>query len=134
MDSITEQNGASHMVKNPSAKTGDVRDLGSVPGSGRSAGGGHGDPRQCSYLESPMERGAWRATVHGVTTSQTQLKRLSTQHPQNRTRLTHMQNRLAAVNREGGTGEGSTGRAGLYREWKNNKVLLYTTGNCIQVL
>ena len=50
--------------KNPPA--GDIRDLGSIPGSGRSPGGGHGGPLQYSCLENPMDRGAWRATVHGV--------------------------------------------------------------------
>ena len=44
-------------------------DLGSIPGSGRSSGGGHGNPLQYSCLEKPMDRGVWRATVHGVTQS-----------------------------------------------------------------
>ena len=48
--------------------------------SGRSPGGGHGNRLQYSCLENPMDRGAWWATVHGVTKSQTRLKRLSTQH------------------------------------------------------
>ena len=48
-------------------------DLGSVPGSGRSSGGGHGKPLQYSCLENPMDRGAWRAAVRGVSKSQTQL-------------------------------------------------------------
>ena len=47
--------------------------LGSVPGSGRSPGGGHGNPLQYSCLENPMDREAWWATVHGVAKSQTQL-------------------------------------------------------------
>ena len=50
---------------------GDARDEGSIPGWGRSPGGGLGNPLQYSCLENPMERGAWRATVHGVTKSQT---------------------------------------------------------------
>ena len=54
-------------VKNLPADAGDVRHKGSTPGSGRSPGGGHGNPFQCSCLENPMGRGAWRATVHGVT-------------------------------------------------------------------
>ena len=58
-------------VKNPPASSGEVRDTGSVPGSGRSPGGGHGDPLQYSCLESPMDRGAWQATVHRVEKSQT---------------------------------------------------------------
>ena len=52
--------------KNPPGNAGDVRDAGSVPGSGRSPGGGHGNPLQYSYLENPIDRGAWRATVHRV--------------------------------------------------------------------
>ena len=46
-------------------------DAGSITGSSRSLGGGHGNPLQYSFLENPMDRGAWRATVHGVTKSQT---------------------------------------------------------------
>ena len=53
-------------------------DLGSVPGLGRSPGGGHGNLLQYSCLENPMDRGAWQATVHGVAESQTRLKRLCT--------------------------------------------------------
>ena len=48
-----------------------VGDLGSTPGLGRSLGDGHGNPLQYSGLENPMDRGAWWATVHGVTKSQT---------------------------------------------------------------
>ena len=49
-------------------------DLGSIPGLGRSPGGGLGKPLQHSYLENSMDRGAWKAIVHGVFKSQTQLK------------------------------------------------------------
>ena len=49
-------------------------DLDLIAGSGRSPGGGNGNPLQYSCLESPMDRGAWRATVHGVTKSRTQLR------------------------------------------------------------
>ena len=52
-------------------------DAGSNPGLGRSPGGGHGNPFQHSCLKNSMDRGAWRATAHGVTKSQTLLKRLS---------------------------------------------------------
>ena len=52
-------------------------DLGSVPGSGRSAGGGHGNPLQYFCLKNPMDRGAWQDMVHRVARSWTQLKRLS---------------------------------------------------------
>ena len=54
------------MVKNPPANARDTRDMGSVSGSGRTSGGGHGNPLQYSCLENPMDRGAWRATVHRV--------------------------------------------------------------------
>ena len=57
------------MVKNLQAKAGDIRDAGSIPGSGRSTEGGHGNPLQYSHLENPRDRGAWWATVHGVTES-----------------------------------------------------------------
>jgi len=59
------------VIKNPPANAGDTRDEGSIPGSGRSPAGGHGNPLQYSCLENPMDRGA---IVHGVTKSQTQLK------------------------------------------------------------
>ena len=71
------QFGASQMVlvvKNLPANAGEVRDVGSVSGLGRSPGGGQGYPLQCSCLESPMDRGAWRATVHGVEKSWIPLK------------------------------------------------------------
>ena len=55
------------VVKNPPANAGDIRDVRSFPGSGRSPGGGNGNPLQCSRLENPVDRGAWRAMVHGVT-------------------------------------------------------------------
>ena len=53
------------MAKNLSASAGDIRDVHSIPGSGRSPAGGRGSPLQCSCLENPMDRGAWRATVIG---------------------------------------------------------------------
>ena len=55
------------------------RDAGLIPGLGRSPGEGHGNPLQYSCLENPADRGAWWATVHRVTQSQTQLKQLSMQ-------------------------------------------------------
>ena len=54
-------------VKNLPANAEDLRDAGSIPGSGRSPGGGHGNPLQYSCLENPMDRGAWWNTVHRVT-------------------------------------------------------------------
>ena len=66
------------MVKNLPANAGDIKDMGSIPGSGRSPGKGNGNPLQYCCLENPMDRGAWQATVHGVAKSWTGLKRLST--------------------------------------------------------
>ena len=57
------------MVKNPPANAGDTRDVGSVPGLGRSPGGRHGNPLQYSCLENPMDR-AWWAIVYRVTKTQ----------------------------------------------------------------
>ena len=57
-------------VKNPLASAGDEGDEGSIPGSGRSPGGGNGNLLQYSCLGNPVDRGAWRATVQGVTKSQ----------------------------------------------------------------
>ena len=59
------------VVKNPCANAGDIRDAGLIPGSGRSPGAKHDDLLQYSCLGNPMDRGAWQATVHGVTKSQT---------------------------------------------------------------
>ena len=63
-------------VKNPPA----MQEIWVQSGLGTPAGGGHDNPLQYSCLENPMDRGAWRATVHGVTKSQTRLKRLSHMH------------------------------------------------------
>ena len=57
------------VVKNPPANTGDK---GLIPGSGIFPGEGNGNPLQCSCLGNPMDRAAWRATVHGITKSRTQ--------------------------------------------------------------
>ena len=59
------------VVENLPANEGDTGHLGLIPGSGRSPGGGNGDPFQYSCLENPMDRGAWWDTVHGVTESDT---------------------------------------------------------------
>ena len=63
----------SSVVENPPTKAGDARDVGSIPGLGRSPGVGNGYPRQYSCPENSMVRGAWRATAHGATESQTGL-------------------------------------------------------------
>ena len=61
------------MVKNLHSNAGDARDAGSVPEMGRSPGRGSDNPLQYSCLENSMEKGAWRATVHGIVKSQTGL-------------------------------------------------------------
>ena len=60
-------NNTALVLKNLPASAGDAKDVGSIPGSGRSPGGGQGSPLHYSCLENPMNRGAWWATVHGVT-------------------------------------------------------------------
>ena len=59
------------VVKNPPANAGDKRDAGSIPESGQSPGEGNSNPFQYTCLGNPMDRGAWRATVHGITNNQT---------------------------------------------------------------
>ena len=61
------------MVKNPPVNAGDARDVGSIPGSGRSPREGNGNTLQCSCLENSMDRGTWWAIVDGVSESQIQL-------------------------------------------------------------
>ena len=57
--------------KESASNAGDVRDVGSIPGSGRGPGGGHGNPLQYSCLENAMDRGGWQATVHRAAESDT---------------------------------------------------------------
>ena len=64
------------MVKNPFGNAEDARDMGLIPGSGRSPGIGNGNPLQCSCLENPKDRGAGQAMVHGITKSQIRHKQL----------------------------------------------------------
>ena len=59
------------MIKNPPANAGNIGNVGSIPGSGRSSGGGNGNPLQNSCLGNPMDRGARLATVYGVAKSWT---------------------------------------------------------------
>ena len=61
-------------VGKEAASSGDIREMGLISGLGRSPRGGHGNPLQYSCLENPVDRGAWRAAVHGVTGSHTPLK------------------------------------------------------------
>ena len=65
------------MVKNLPASAGDIKDVAWIPESGRSPGGGHGNPLQYSCLEKPMDRGAWWLQS-SITKSWTRLKQLST--------------------------------------------------------
>ena len=65
------------VVLNLPAKAGDTKNMDSIPGPGRSPGGGHDNPLQYFCLENPLDRGAWWATVHRVAKSWTQLKPLS---------------------------------------------------------
>ena len=63
------------MVRNPPVNAGDARDVGSIPRSERSPGVGNDNPLQYSCLENPMDRGAWRVTVHGAKKSHTRLSK-----------------------------------------------------------
>ena len=65
------------VLKNLSVNVGDVKEAGLIPELGRSPGEGNGNPLQYSCLENPMDRGTWRAAVHGISQSQTRLKQLS---------------------------------------------------------
>ena len=67
------------VVKNLSANAEDIRNMGLIPGLGRSPGEGSGNPFQYSFLENPMDRETWKATVHRVAKSQTQLKQFTRQ-------------------------------------------------------
>ena len=65
------------VLKNLPVNAGDIRDSGLIPGSGRCPGGGHSNPLQFSCLENSIDRRAWRAPVHRLAKSQTQMKQLS---------------------------------------------------------
>ena len=66
------------VVKNLPDNAGDIRDVGLIPGSGRSPGEGNGNPLQYLCLENPIDRGAWQATVHGVARNRTRLSHYTT--------------------------------------------------------
>ena len=92
-----KQSGQTHLsviccslvVKNPLGKAGNIWEMDSVPGLRRAPGEGNGNPLQYSCLENPMDRGAWRAPVHGVAKSRTRLKQ---QHKHTRVQLVVPQN------------------------------------------
>ena len=75
------------VVKNLPANEGDIKDTGSIPGWGRSPGGGHDSPLQYSCLENSMDRGACWATVQSVTKSRTRQQQLSTHTLKVKTRM-----------------------------------------------
>ena len=86
------------VVKNLPNSAGDIKDTSSIAGSGRSPGGGHGNPLQYSCLENPMDGVILWATVHGVAKSWTQLKRLSTHpHPHTHTHTLSITGNLSTV-------------------------------------
>ena len=82
--------GGASGIKSLPANAGDLRNADLIPGLGRSPGGGHGNPLQHSCLEKSMDRGSWWSTVHRVTKSWTQLKRLSMHAPKERGDLVEM--------------------------------------------
>ena len=89
-------------VKSLPANAGDIRDLGLTPGLGRSPRRGHGNSLQYSCLENSKDREAWRAVVHRITKSQTQLKQLAHMHGlQNRNRLTDIECKLQLLKGKG---------------------------------
>ena len=69
------------------AKAGDARDMDLIPGSGRSPGGGNGNPLQCSCWNNPMGRGAWQAAVHGAAKSRTERSMRAHTHTQTHTHI-----------------------------------------------
>ena len=81
---------AAQLIKNLPANGGDARDACLKPGSGRSPGGGNGNPLQDSCLENPMDRRAWRAIVHGVEKSLTQLSMCPHTHTHTHTHALHI--------------------------------------------
>ena len=89
------------VIKNLPANAGDVRNAGSVPRLGRSPGGGHGDLLQYSCLENPMDRGAWWASVHGVTNRQTEATRYYYHHHSSMISSTQMKtNKIFPIEKE----------------------------------
>ena len=82
------------VVKNLPTNAGDIRDMGSIPGSGRSPGGGHGNPLQYSCPETPMDRGALRAAVHGVARVRTEVTKQEQQRERDRQRTKALRGRL----------------------------------------
>ena len=80
---LTRASQVALVVQTLPTRAGDIRDVGSTPGSGRSPGGGNSNPLKYSCLEHPMDRDTWRATVHRVAKDWTRLKRPSVRAPIN---------------------------------------------------
>ena len=69
------------VIKSPPANAGDIRDMGSIPGMGRSPEGGLGNPLRYSCLEKPLDGGAWQAIIHTVAQSHNTEATLECPHP-----------------------------------------------------
>ena len=82
------------MVKNPPARAGNIRDVGSIAESGKSPGEGHGNPVNIHTWEITVDRGARQATVHRVIQSWTQLKQLSMHHSISRVHVCHQSQQI----------------------------------------
>ena len=101
------------VVKNLPAIAGDIRDVGSIPGLGRSPGGGHGNPLLYSCLENPMDRETWQAAVHRVAQSRTWLKQISTANTDQ-----------VQLNKNWGVREKNQGISKVLYFWGNDKSIM----------
>jgi len=107
------------VVKNPLANAGDLRDVASMPGLGRSPGEGNGNSLQYSWLKNPMDRGTWWATVYKVAKSWTRLKRLSMQRMFKRvTVATELRKRIETKEDQLGGKWSHQARDGRERRWQ----------------
>ena len=118
--------------KEPACQWRNIKDTGSIPGWGRSPGGGHGSPLQYSCLENPMDRGVRWATVQSVTKSQTQQQRLSTHTLKVKTRMVvWVQNECKCVGClrswfQGWPGAQLTAAAQSHPEWSSHSGIYAT--------
>ena len=122
----------SAVAKNPLANAGDPRDSGSIPELGRSPGGGNGNPLLYSYLENAMDRGAWWATVHGVSKSQTQLSThtgISESLPEERKLVNGSKKAVLGINKRPWIGKNKTFaqilnvlKQGAHSLWAHNRM------------
>ena len=109
------------VVKNLPANAGDIRDAGLILRSGRSPGGGHGNPLQSSCLENPLDRGAWQATVHGTAKRLTRPNRLSMHQALIEQPLVNQTSIYFCASshtyRYSGAGAGAAGHIGKTKSW-----------------